>query len=1104
MDLQKIMEKYGVNDEQARALDIDKNIALHAGAGSGKTRVLSRRFLRLMLERDADVDSIVAITFTNKAALEMKERIRSLVNEMLLKERDPETVHKLNKIKEDIQAAHISTFHSFCDRILRENCHVIGLDPMYQVMEEVDRETVGAIIARDVVSKMLADMSFKEKFEKLFELFGTDYYYMGNLIRDIKYLSDRLRQKAIGMDEIVRKTEKNISRFYIQNALECFGDADSLEEIELFMVEMMEKVGERFEKYKIDKNLVDFNDLEIFTLKLLKDERIKNHYRRRFKYFLVDEFQDTNDVQREILYSLILENGEIPPGHLFIVGDVKQSIYGFRGADYEVFNSVTEKINENGKKLELSTCYRSHPDIVGVINKIFGNLFVSYEPLKISEGHQGRARVDVSLLKKEEKEDDLWKRGKVVLKSGSPEEVKNFLCELSTKQADDDVGNIRTIEAERLAEKIKNLTGTGFKYRDMAVLLRSRTNLSYYERVFNRENIPYCVIGGIGLFDKQEIVDLMNILKCIYDPGDKLALLGTLRAPYFGVPDDIILDIFDKLDDEGKVEQAMAALDKTEAEAIKSALNNLAKMRRLSEYHSVSDLVKMIIDSFHIKEVLLSLKDGIKMYRNVEKFMSIVWEFDSKDIYSPEDFLEYIQNLREISEKEAEADLDTEDSDAVKVLTIHASKGLEFTAVFIPEIGRDLAYNTVRNKPHFLLDDEYGVIARYDEKITGLKGAQNKLYDYVRERTLQKELEESKRILYVAATRAKRYLCFIGEDVELKDDDRLDRFVKMLKCALMGDGQISFVENDVKGKRTDKAESRCSEHVSNIFPDGEQFPAFLQRLDFAPDYKNKSSISISRYFTLIYCPRKFFYIYKAGIDGSHFEMEDEAPGYVDEFAAMPSGKLEGLVKGQMVHRILEKIIESDADVEEVVKQYAGFAAEDELREIKRLVQNFKIAEAEYEKRISGRRVKTEREIPFAVPLFAGGGKTVYGIIDRLDIYENNSSVEGYLIDYKTNRIKDQQDMERLMDHYRAQFMIYSLGFERLYPQIYGGIRLAGMFIFFLDAGKAIQVHFSGEEREEFLCRLSSTMDFVESHDDMEDYRCRDGCDYKCEYAFLCR
>lgn len=1152
MDLYKTMQEYGVSEEQAKALDVEKNIALHAGAGSGKTRVLSRRFLKLMLEKEIDVDSVVAITFTKKAALEMKERVRELVNKKIIKEQDQKRLIRLNAIKEQLQAANISTFHSFCDKILRENCSLVGLDPMYQILEDVDRETLITKILRQQIDEMMVSGNYDEGFKELFGLYGIDYYFKEGLFKDIKYLYSKIREKAMGIDEVRNITLGNIARFYKEKGEECFEKKDLLESIEIFIVTILKKVDEVFSRFKREKDLVDFNDLEIFTITLLEDENLREHYRRRFKYFLVDEFQDTNEVQQKILYALtVQEDGSIPPGSLFIVGDGKQAIYGFRGASYAVFSSATQKINENGEKLELSTCYRSHPDIVKAVNSIFENLFTNYAPLKNVEDYRGRACVEYCLVKRQKNDSNSWKYGKTILKKGTHEEVKAFLDEFLTGGPQAEISHPER-EAEELALKIKALKTRGFEYRDMAILLRSRTNLLDLEESLRKNGIPYCVIGGIGFFEKQEIVDMMNILKYVYDPDDKAAMLGVLRSPYVGVPDDLLLVIFDKLGEEGKLKEVLIEKSLPESDPWKSdkmkgrrakpdveglirALDLLKEMRKLAPYYNVYDFVRLIIERFHVKEFLLSLDNGAAMYRNIEKFINITRDFDSKDLYSPRDFIDYIRNLQEVSDKESEAVLDTEDSNAVKIMTIHSAKGLEFEAVFIPEIERDLLYNVKHQKPYFQFSGEYGIIARFDDKITGEKGDENKLYDFIRDNALKRQLEESKRLLYVAATRAKRYLCFVGEDVELKDDEKLDSFVKMLKSALdekaikasisefdksqesceanagadgiiknQGDEIDAYVDaydGEGAGRRIFKDQGNLTDGRSEryILPKN-----LLDRLEFSCGYTAKSSFSISRYFTFRDCPRKFFYIYKAGLKTFDFEKDVEvSTGNGGQVSVSPSGLLKGVVKGKLIHRMLERINENAGNPDEIIKQYVGLNTEAEVKEIKKIMENYKAAEAKYEKIKPFGRIKTKREIPFAVPLYEGKTKTIYGIIDRLDIFDNNGSQEACLIDYKTNRIEDKQDIKRLLAHYRPQFILYGLGFERLYPKIYPGIRLTGMYIFFLDVGEVVEVRFDKKEREEFLSELDLLMDFIESHDSMEDYRCKSFCDRKCEFALLC-
>ncbi|WDU83525.1 UvrD-helicase domain-containing protein [Caloramator sp. Dgby_cultured_2] len=196
MDINFIKEVYEVNDEQARALDINKNIALHAGAGSGKTRVLTRRFLRILLEENCGVDDIVAITFTKKAALEMKERILDLVNQFLMKGEDS-LKNKLKRIKENLDGANISTFHSFCDKIIREYYYKIGLEPMYQIIEEVDSETILSKLTGEILEEFLRDKRYFENFDFLFDEFGVDYVSSGALGFEVRKIYKKLEKRQM-------------------------------------------------------------------------------------------------------------------------------------------------------------------------------------------------------------------------------------------------------------------------------------------------------------------------------------------------------------------------------------------------------------------------------------------------------------------------------------------------------------------------------------------------------------------------------------------------------------------------------------------------------------------------------------------------------------------------------------------------------------------------------------------------------------------------------------------------------------------------------------------------------------------------------------------
>ena len=259
---------------------------------------------------------------------------------------------------------------------------------------------------------------------------------------------------------------------------------------------------------------------------------------------MVDEFQDVNPLQKKILDHLILEQGNILAGRLFIVGDHKQSIYGFRGSDYRVFEQACSEISGCGKVEFLNNCYRSTNSIIGSVNSVFSQLLSPYEKLHHpGQGSSNDRKVELITwekgLLKENKPKTRWDLAKNLLLS---EESKGELkCTLEAEYQDTLAAGKKDYQGDVISGVIQKLTTEGFLYRDIAILLRSRTSLSEIENSLTRKDIPYCVLGGIGFWDRQEIGDILSLYKLVFFPDDRLSLYTVLRSPIFGFSDDLLL-----------------------------------------------------------------------------------------------------------------------------------------------------------------------------------------------------------------------------------------------------------------------------------------------------------------------------------------------------------------------------------------------------------------------------------------------------------------------------------------------------------------------------------------------------------------------------------
>lgn len=1125
--IQELMEEYGVNEEQCQSIDISRNIALHAGAGSGKTRVLTRRYIRLLKEdKSCSVDNIVAITFTEKAALEMKERIRAIVEENIRSAEAIEDTARWKQVKDDLSTAGISTLHSFCDSIIRENYYLLGLEPDYDIIEDVDRKVILNRLSGEAINSLLEKNEKTGASQRLLALYGTSCITGGALAECLQELCSKIKEGAYDFKDVRKATEDNIETVKDKSAGTLDGETiENIKSTQLLVLDMAQSLEEAYGEYKRKEGLLDFNDLELYALRILENPQAREKYRERYRYFLVDEFQDTNELQRRILYHLVQEDGtgNISSKRLFIVGDHKQAIYGFRGTDYRIFRQVSEDISRNGAIKELSTCYRSFPNVVNTVNQLFSKLLDPYESLKVSPDKDKAEGPKTELIiytpqPESDMAGDAWKKNKGILKSGTDEEeimdfLKSINIEASPDVKADMLGNILSLRIRKLKEQ-------GFEYRDIAVLLRTRSSLAAYEAALKRSSIPYCVMGGIGFFDKQEVVDILNTYEAIFSPESLTSVAAALRSPIFGIPDDCLYQVFklftESHDLAGSLRKACEGAQKEDAYALNRAASLIEKLTNVSGLYSAGDFLKLMIRELSYKEILLTQSQGFQKYRNIEKLMRIADEFDGKDMYHAREFIYYINVLRQEDSQSGDALLDTEDSDAVKILTIHASKGLEFRAVLIPGIEGNLTSQSMRMMDDIVFDPDYGVVAWVKgEK----KGNANPVYSLIQERQKARLIEEGKRLLYVAATRAIEYLGFLGCDCDvdkLKEGVLLDSFIKQIRYAQIQCGMVESL-SEVNGNQLLKecGEGSVEDAKEPDTAEADRYSFLPERVLFSCTREPSDQASISRYMTFKKCKRQYYFSYKAGLGNISFEdvaglsnedafIEDEETlreervlrkGTVPEEDEDKS-RFKASDRGTVVHSILESLVkgnlpkeQAEAVIDEALQSYEPHnkALRQKLKSSAvHYVDNFYLLEDKFADSISGTLVKRETELEFRMPLMENSSIGLNGIIDRIDIYEGETGLEGYIIDYKTNTLKD-TTMERLAEQYKPQLMLYARAFEKLYYVDGKKPALKGMYLYLLDIGEHIKIEYTAQELNELLESLKEVFEFTSIHDDMEDY-----------------
>lgn len=596
------MDIDNLNNKQKEAvLYNDGPLLILAGAGSGKTKVLTTKIAHLILDSNVNPYNILAITFTNKAAKEMKERLFNLVG----------------SIASNIE---VSTFHSFGLKIIRENCNLLGYDHNFVILDSDDSLTV--------IKRILKDKNLDPKM---------------------------YNPKAI---------KNKISS--------CKNEFISPEQYEKYAVSDYEKivldVYKKYNKTLKNNNSLDFDDLLILPIILFKENiDVLEKYQERFKYVLIDEYQDTNEAQY-ILSKMVGAKYK----NVICVGDVDQAIYGWRGANYKNILNF-EKDYPNALTILLEENYRSVSNILDAANSVIKH---------------NNNRKDKVLWSNKEKGD------KLKYYRAYDERDEAFYC----------------------IREIKNLVSSGVSYDDIAILYRTNAQSRILEEELLKENLPYRVVGSFYFYNRKEIKDLIAYLRLIHNEKDNVSLLRIINTPKRGIGLKSIQNIIEKADALGV--SYYEAIDSGKELEFKKLIEDL---RRVKEEVTLTDLIDKVLDSTGIKEELKSektLEADIRL-ENLEEFKSITKSFEERiGLVSLEDFLLEISLISDVEEYKDE-------KRRISLMTIHSVKGLEFDNVFVVGLEEGIF-------PHI-----------------------NSIMD-------QNEIEEERRLAYVAITRAREKLYLVN------------------------------------------------------------------------------------------------------------------------------------------------------------------------------------------------------------------------------------------------------------------------------------------------------------------------------------------------------
>jgi ATP-dependent helicase/nuclease subunit A len=1040
------------NPEQQVAIEAKGRVFVSAGAGTGKTAVLVDRFVRAVCDEGVDVDSILVITYTKRAAGELRARIRAE-----LRARDRADLAR------QLDGAWISTIHGFCNRLLKTYPFEAGLDPRFRELDE----SQAAVLSSEAFDEALAGFC-ADGHENRLQLLTT--YGARGLRRMITGIYETLR--SAGRDLVLELGERAALEERVEElreAARCLVDDGSATELQrgsaaallelvsgeprpdaLFDLKAHRASGERAASYEEarlateqaaldelamrDRDLVqqlldafaeayaaakrresalDFEDLQLVARALLRDHHeIRDREALRFRAIMVDEFQDTNRLQSDLIDLLADDDELVGTGlilsprtslkrDLFFVGDEFQSIYGFRHADVQVFR---ERRAAEGGGLTLVRNYRSRPEVLAAVNYLFGCDFGDdFQPLTASG----------------EFPDPVF---------GQPVEL--LVTDKSTYAGTGT--HWRRAEAQAVARRVRELISSGAASAGEIVLLfAAGTDAEWYEQELRREGIPTYRATGRGYFGQQQVVDLLAYLSLLQNRYDDRALVSVLASPFVGVSNDALFllrraagrrPLFAGL--ERSLPEGVGERDERLLLAFKQ---RYARLAEASTRLSLERLCEQILVEHDYDLAVLAQWDGRRRYANIRKLARLARAYEELRGRDIEGFLRFMRDQEAVGAKQLEAVAEEEGADAVRLLTIHAAKGLEFKVVVVADAGRDRPAPAA-DELLALSDGRFGF--RVVDPVTSeRRGAFG--YDEVRRAREAEDRAERLRLYYVAMTRAIDRLIVSGAvDPESTADAStplgwvLGRLDADRELADAGRDPVELERDDARFVvRLDRYAVEPVEEESASEPEPGQLELFAANGGGAlpppaprlPELVELPAPPLHTLRTLSYTSLSLF---------ERCSYRYYAERVVGLRPADSSGRVPGQTGlaateiGDIVHRLLELIDLTKpvpVDLEQVRGWYPAITDE-ELERVGALVSAY--CESEVARRLAelpGAAV----ERPFA---FEHDGVLLHG---RLDVLHQQDG-RALIVDYKTNNIEEASPEEIVEEEYRVQRLVYAL------------------------------------------------------------------------------
>ncbi len=1013
-----------LNEAQRRAIHrLGQDICVVAGPGSGKTRVLIERFAWLVREKQIQPERILAITFTEKAATNIKKR---LIEEFL---DDPEK-------RQAIERAYVSTIHGFCTRLLRENAVAAGVDMAFGVLDDAQSRWLLSRAARRALDELLEERPGElQKILELLHVSTSPFGYQKDLVEtlisvyeevrtageSVRELMARSPRAEMGLEDVIRAVKKLVAlpdewttekrrekREALAEWAERAGRVASspvsrehfkilaampsnrrgltkttsaeLQEIltkivpavrshlvtkyfaplHAVLIEALQRLDENYRERKREAAALDFSDLEEYVLRLLRNRQaIRHRIQNQFDHVLMDELQDTNRLQWKIL-DLIRR-----PDRFFAVGDINQSIYGFRRADPEVFAEYEKSVAATSQHQvdRLLTNYRSRQEILDTVNGV----------LKGEEGI----------------EPNVLTAGKEFSAAGEP--VTEVAIILGDNGADAAIG-----EAWWIAKRIQELAREMPDRLDrIAVLCRTRTSLRLIQNVLRQAGVPCLMSGNRALMEAREVRDLVQLLAVIANTGDEVSLTGVLRSPLVGIGDETLLrlkcagDLWEALSGLGRLDTS--AWDEQDVERLRWFVSLAEELRcNRDDLPAETLLTRAIDDSGYLTAL------DIHARGNVERFLARLRQSHENRPKPLSLLLEEIAWLREVG-SEAEAP-PGEAANAVQLLTIHGAKGLEFSVVFVAALQKGGGSAL----PPLCYAPAKGLGVKWRNPAGG-NGVGDVVYSDLEEQRKLRALQEENRLLYVAMTRAEERLILTQAlHARAKSKGRWATLVR---------GRFGLVDKVPKECDLSAGLPGGTTRVRVVVTKGERQAASIalpvkqeqeEEAETPPVISGQfdSVIPVTHLSEFAVCPRRYYLGRYLGFDpGRKVLITEEG----DDFDPHSDGPPGGAEVGTEVHRLL-----------------AGLPVEKPSEEAVRLVAAFN--DSDLARRIQAAD-RVEKEFGFQME--------INGVILRgqVDVWFDEGG-ELVVADYKTDRFDSEEEGSRLVP-YRLQLRLYALALERL-------------------------------------------------------------------------